>query len=155
MSTVPEQSVELLTGIVAKRVRGLRGELGLTQADLGRALGMSTASVSERLRGDTKFDINELPALSSLLGESIPYLLGLTDVRHEGLEPPTRWFAVTTPLNVVPGGIQEPARALAPVATEEPLEQLATVLPFHRPARGRLLHGPRRPRPRSTDEQAS
>ena len=97
-----------LNAVVARRVRGLRAEFDITQAELGRQLGIKTASVSERLRGVTKFDINELPVLADVFGVSIEYLLGLTDerenrnprpavpdggaVRHQGLEPRTRWL---------------------------------------------------------------
>ncbi len=70
-----------LAGVVATRVRGLLAEKNLKQADLAKALGRSQASISDRLRGAKDFDINELPALTTLLGVSVGYLLGLTDER--------------------------------------------------------------------------
>ena len=40
---------------------------GVTQTVLGRAIGVSQAGVSKRLRGDVPFDINELAAAAALL----------------------------------------------------------------------------------------
>lgn len=70
-----------LADLVARRVRGLLGEHRMTQADLSRVLGISQASMSDRLRGVKDFDLNELPALAGTLQVSVEYLLGLTDER--------------------------------------------------------------------------
>ena len=67
-----------LTGI---RIRGLRSEQRLSQAELGQRMGMSRTAISDREGGIKQVNIDELPAFSAALGESIEYLLGLTNER--------------------------------------------------------------------------
>jgi predicted XRE-type DNA-binding protein len=70
-----------LAGVVAARVRGLLAEQSMKQGDLAKVMDLSQASVSDRLRGVKRFDLNELPVLTAAFGVSVEYLLGLTDDR--------------------------------------------------------------------------
>ncbi|OFI74822.1 hypothetical protein BFX14_17715 [Vibrio cholerae] len=71
-----------LASTVARRVRGLLGELDMDRKDLGPILGVSGSSASKRVRGDMPFALNELPVLASALDTTVEYLLGLTETRN-------------------------------------------------------------------------
>jgi len=47
----------------------------LTQADIARALGLSQAQISERLRGITEWRLTELFALADAVGCDLPALI--------------------------------------------------------------------------------
>lgn len=126
MTAQAHSEAELAT-TVAARARGLLAERRMKQAELGMAMGITRSGINNRLTGAKDFDLNELPALADALDTSIEYLMGLTesresknprpenrtgaDVRHQGLEPRTRWItrrlgrrdAVERELRLVPG----------------------------------------------------
>lgn len=70
-----------LSEVAATRLRGLMAEQRMTQLDVARTLNLSRSGVSDRLTGVKPVNLDELPALASLLGTSIDYLLGLTNDR--------------------------------------------------------------------------
>ena len=53
---------------LGERIRARRERLGLRQADLAAALGLSAAAVSKWKRGETAPDIGSLLPLAGLLG---------------------------------------------------------------------------------------
>jgi transcriptional regulator with XRE-family HTH domain len=79
---------------IARRIRGLMGEQRINGTRVGRAIGVSNVAVSRRLQSHVEFTPSEIEALAELFGVGEVYLYGFSDVRHEGLEPPTRWFVV-------------------------------------------------------------
>ena len=71
-----------LSSIAGARIRGLRSELRLNQLELAQMVGLSRTGVSERESGVKPVNLDELPAFAAALGESIEYLIGLTDARN-------------------------------------------------------------------------
>lgn len=97
------EGVQVLSGIeFGKRVQAIRRAKGLTQADVGAALGLSEGGWRNYETGRAVLKINQLPVLANLLDCSIADLLGLggdssssirgalvrnaiTEARNEGL----------------------------------------------------------------------
>lgn len=78
---------------------------GVTQMQLVEVLRVSQTGVSKRLRGKIAFDANEIGILAAFFDVDPAELLGAPknprpgpdggsreSVRHQGLEPRTRWF---------------------------------------------------------------
>jgi transcriptional regulator with XRE-family HTH domain len=74
--------------VVASNIRAEVARRGIEQQQLARALGMSQAAVSDRFRGKTAWTLNDVEAVAHVLRATTSDLL----VRHQGLEPRTRWF---------------------------------------------------------------
>ncbi|MNU96242.1 HTH-type transcriptional regulator ImmR [compost metagenome] len=68
-----------LREIIGNRVREARTYLGLSQEEIGRALGIPRTAVSQIETGQRGLDATELNKLSSLLGRSTDYLTGGAD----------------------------------------------------------------------------
>ena len=68
---------------LGERIRARRERLGLRQADLAAALGLSAAAVSKWERGKTAPDIGSLLPLAGLLGVTVDHLLA-GEWRREG-----------------------------------------------------------------------
>lgn len=49
--------------------------------DLSSALGLSRGAMSDRLRGRTKFDVDELDAVAEFFAVRVEYVLGLSEAR--------------------------------------------------------------------------
>lgn len=66
----------------------------LSQREVAAQLGLTQTGLSKKLRGQRQWSIDELLSLASILGLSVPELLEGIDpvVRHQGLEPRTRWL---------------------------------------------------------------
>ena len=71
--------------IIGRQILGFRKEKGLTQRELGDAIGVSSSAVSQWECGGTP-DISLLPALSDTLGVTIDALFGRTGARRENME---------------------------------------------------------------------
>ena len=108
--SLPQGDDRPLTERVAEEVRALMGRYGVTQMQLVEVLHVSQTGVSKRLRGLIPFDINELGLLADYFGVDPGDLLGAPKsprpkpdggsreaVRHQGLEPRTRWLTVFPP----------------------------------------------------------
>ena len=54
-----------LSQVVARNVRALMAVRAVTQMQLADVLGLSQTGISNRLRGKTPFDVNELGAIAS------------------------------------------------------------------------------------------
>lgn len=68
--------------ILAKRLRGLREEKGLTQKDLAQTLGLNSKSTITNYEQNTRDpDYETLIKIAKFFEVSIDYLLGLTDKR--------------------------------------------------------------------------
>lgn len=63
------------TALTGANVRGEMARKGINQEAVAKALGVSQAAISARLRGITPFDINELVTIASLLGVSVERLV--------------------------------------------------------------------------------
>ena len=68
---------------LGERIRARRERLGLRQADLAAALGLTAAAVSKWERGETAPDIGSLVPLAGLLGVTVDHLLA-GEWRQEG-----------------------------------------------------------------------
>lgn len=77
MTVAPLTEAESLSATIAKRIRGLLGEQGISQARLARDLGVSQMYVSDRIRigGKTPIDVNDLQRIAALLGVPVIDLL--------------------------------------------------------------------------------
>ena len=67
--------VETLSDFVAATVRAEASRRGLTQKDLTRAIGMSTATMSARWNGLRPWALDELAEVAEVLGCSVPELI--------------------------------------------------------------------------------
>ena len=65
-----------ISPLVAEEVRAWLGRRRITQTALARALGLSQPAVSNRLKGTTPFDVNELATTAQLLDIPLERLLG-------------------------------------------------------------------------------
>lgn len=70
------------TYLIARNVRAEMARRGRKQSSLAVALGLSTASISDRLTGKVPIDVNELHAIALFLGVPLAELL-------HGVEAPT------------------------------------------------------------------
>jgi transcriptional regulator with XRE-family HTH domain len=57
-------------------VRGHMARVGMTQAQLGEAIGLAQTAVSRRLSGEIAFDVTELHKIAEVLGVPVAELLG-------------------------------------------------------------------------------
>ncbi|NLF01162.1 MAG: helix-turn-helix transcriptional regulator [Anaerolineales bacterium] len=64
---------------MAQRIRQAREERGLSQADVGGALGLSNVGYGAFERGRTEIGLDYLMALPSILGHSVAWFLGLPE----------------------------------------------------------------------------
>jgi transcriptional regulator with XRE-family HTH domain len=77
---------------VAEEVRSLMGRHKVSGNRLAVMTGMTQSSMSRRLAGTYPFTVDELEVIADAFGVPITSLFG---VRHQGLEPRTRWYGVT------------------------------------------------------------
>ncbi len=71
--------------MIGEQIQKFRKEAGLTQKELGEALGISSSAVSQWETGGTP-DISLLPALADRLGVSIDALFGREEVTRENMD---------------------------------------------------------------------
>lgn len=97
---------ETLTEAVARRLRGALAELQISHAEAGRRIDINPSGMSRRMKGKHPWDLDELQLLADTCGVDITYVLtGIRNaenphpegpgggvVRHQGLEPRTRWY---------------------------------------------------------------
>lgn len=82
--------------IVGEQILKFRKEKGLTQRELGEAIGVSSSAVSQWESGGTP-DISLLPALSDVLGVTVDALFGRCDTRREDIEETIRKYIASLP----------------------------------------------------------
>ncbi|MGY6556767.1 MAG: helix-turn-helix domain-containing protein [Schaalia turicensis] len=75
MSKAAVKYVEKLSDFVASTIRAEASRRGLTQKDLTRAIGMSTATMSARWNGVRPWALDELAEVAELFGCSVPELI--------------------------------------------------------------------------------
>ena len=107
MSTVTRiRSAAPLTERVSEEVRALMGRHKVSQGVIAHWLGVNQTAVSARLRGTTGWKVSEIEAVAAGFGVHPAVLMGVNAelprpdgpdggevlVRHQGLEPRTRWF---------------------------------------------------------------
>ena len=66
------------------RIRALREEAKILQADLAKHLGVSQATLSNWERGEYQPDTETLKKIADYFNVSLDYLLGRSDVRRPG-----------------------------------------------------------------------
>jgi repressor LexA len=98
---------------LAKRLRDARRSAGLTQAEVGRSLGVCYQAVSNYERGTNRVDSQTLARLCDLYGVSVNEVLGRVPPLPEGAMPYTRGARVPI-LGVIPAG--------TPLLAEENIE---------------------------------
>ena len=74
---MPWPKQESKDGVIGLRVQAARKEAGLSQEDLGRRLGLSKGGYGQYERGLHPFTADQLFQLATILGRSVPSLLGL------------------------------------------------------------------------------
>jgi transcriptional regulator with XRE-family HTH domain len=89
--------------VVAEEVRVLMARRpDVKQAHLSQLLGVTQSAISARLHGRTPFDADEIGLLADFFGVSPADLVAVppagSDVRHQGLEPRTRWYGRFNPV---------------------------------------------------------
>lgn len=82
--------------IVGEQICKFRKEKGLTQRELGEAIGVSSSVVSQWESGGTP-DISLLPALSDVLGVTVDALFGRSEARREDMEETVRKYIASLP----------------------------------------------------------
>lgn len=100
-----------LNDVVAEEVRALMARRRMSQDTVAKALGISQSQLSKRLLGKVVFDLGEVQKLADFFAVDVAELVtgtthrrpptggpdggnvaDLSGVRHQGLEPRTRWF---------------------------------------------------------------
>lgn len=76
--TFPDAGTASLTMVVARNVRSLMAQRGVSQTQLAHAMGLSQTAVSKRLRGVTPFDTRDLQTISESFQVSPSALLEQT-----------------------------------------------------------------------------
>ena len=61
------------------KIKELRANIGLSQAELAEKLGKNQTAIGKYERGDLEPNIETLKALSSIFGVSVGYLIGAED----------------------------------------------------------------------------
>lgn len=82
--------------IVGDQILKYRKEKGLTQKELGEAIGVSSSAVSQWESGGTP-DISLLPALSDILGVTVDALFGRTGIEREDMEETASKYIASLP----------------------------------------------------------
>lgn len=82
--------------IVGEQILKYRKAKGLTQKELGEAIGVSSSAVSQWESGGTP-DISLLPALSDMLGVTVDALFGRTEARREDIEETVGKYIASLP----------------------------------------------------------
>lgn len=109
LSAIDGNRGESLTMAVARRLRGQLAERRIPKLRLAAETGLGRTTILRRLSGETAINTDELELICSVTGISLVYLLtgkgenpgggdggdGGESVRHQGLEPRTRWFDVS------------------------------------------------------------
>ncbi len=82
--------------VVGEQILKFRKEKGLTQRELGEAIGVSGSAVSQWESGGTP-DISLLPVLSDVLGVTVDALFGRSEARREDMEETVRSYIASLP----------------------------------------------------------
>lgn len=82
--------------IVGEQILKFRKEKGLTQRELGEAIGVSSSAVSQWESGGTP-DISLLPALSDILSVTVDALFGRVEARREDIEETVGKYIASLP----------------------------------------------------------
>lgn len=82
--------------IIGQQIQKFRKEKGITQKELGEAIGVSGSAVSQWESGGTP-DISLLPTLSDILGVTVDALFGRTEFTHENLEEAVSRYIASLP----------------------------------------------------------
>lgn len=72
---------------MAIRLRELRKEKGLTQAELAQVINTNQSQYGKYENGKTNLSLDKAKIFADYFGVSVPYLLGLDDIFEK---PPTR-----------------------------------------------------------------
>ena len=98
VSYASAEETQSLNDQVASEVRATMGRFGLKQKDLSKALGISQAQVSSRLRGTTPFSLDDIEMIAKWFSTTPQVLMGFATepkpVRPQGLEPWTHGLKV-------------------------------------------------------------
>jgi len=97
-------------GKFGDRLRALREEAGLTQAELGARLGINRATVSRYEKGEREPEQLTLKRIAQIFAVTLDYLLGLSTECHE---PPPSYTAVLQ-CHIGGGEIEEAAITIPP-----------------------------------------
>lgn len=123
---------------VAAEVRAWRARRSMTQVQLARAMGISQAQVSSRMRGETPITIDEIEQLAGIFGVSAQTLLTGALSNDERPQPTRAEASSKLPrldLNQQPAGCSlSLVRGGVPVARRAQDGRIALSVP--RPARG-------------------
>ncbi len=82
--------------MVGEQILKFRKEKGLTQRELGEAIGVSSSAVSQWESGGTP-DISLLPAISDMLGVTVDALFGRTEAKREDMEEAVGSYIASLP----------------------------------------------------------
>lgn len=97
--------------MIGEQIQKFRKEAGLTQKELGEALGISSSAVSQWETGGTP-DISLLPALADRLGVSIDALFGREEVTRENMDEALPVYLASLP---EPKRLEESCRLMCKV----------------------------------------
>jgi antitoxin component HigA of HigAB toxin-antitoxin module len=76
---------EHMQDAIRKTIRVLIAERGLKKKDVAAKIDVSSTSFSNKLHGKSNFTLNEIVALSELLGFSVDEALRIKDCKQEGM----------------------------------------------------------------------
>lgn len=103
------------------RIQLLRKETGLTQAELGKLVGVSDASINKYEKGNMIPKIDKIEKMADIFHVSIDYLTGKSDSRT-GVN--NQWDELARKMNV---GVE---KSLSPLARDKDIARKALLLDF-------------------------
>lgn len=113
--------------IIGQQILKYRKEKGLTQRELGEAIGVSSSAVSQWESGGTP-DVSLLPALSDILGVTVDALFGRTDARREDPEETVRNYIASLPEEK---RVERIVSLMRETALYGSLDKVADIVDFH------------------------
>ncbi|NLZ54316.1 MAG: helix-turn-helix domain-containing protein [Thermoanaerobacteraceae bacterium] len=84
--------------IIAKRIREMREKIGLNQEELAALVGVSKNTVWNWENGKREPRSTEINKLAEVLGVSVSYLMGETDVNHENIKKGSFQSVIEVPI---------------------------------------------------------
>jgi transcriptional regulator with XRE-family HTH domain len=96
-TTQTTETAVAYSALVAAAIRAEAARRAVTQQRLAALLELSQQAVSDRWRERTPWTFDDVQRVEEVLGMT-PGSLLTELVRHQGLEPRTRWFGASTPV---------------------------------------------------------
>jgi hypothetical protein len=94
LNLVPGTGGDLPSRQISRRIRGIMAEHRVTGVRLAEAIGMNQKAFSRRYADQVDWSVDEIAQVARVFGMTFAELVAVDEeaVRHQGLEPRTRWL---------------------------------------------------------------